>query len=122
VTAAAVTKAHLAKAEEFLQGAQFCFDLELWDAAASNAVSAAINASDVLILRGGGAPPSGQDHAQASVVLRRMGYADEANQLNRALRHKKRAQYDSARSTATHADEAIRMAERLVDKAKDGFK
>lgn len=120
MTAPHVAKAHLEKAEEFLEAAKFCYDLDLWDAAASNAVSAAINASDALILQHGAAPPRGQDHAQAVTVLRRVVDADASRQLHRALSHKNRAQYDSVRSTASQADEAIRVAGRLVDKAKGG--
>lgn len=116
---AAMIELHLAKAMEFLQAAQFCFDLELWDAAASNAVSAAINASDALILKGGGTVPRGQDHSEAATVLKRVVDAETARQLKRVLSHKNRAQYGSARSTVAQADEAIRMADRLVDKAKD---
>lgn len=110
--------AKVAKAEEFLLMAEIAIDLNAYDAAVSLAVSAAINASDAMILAAGGVVPSGQEHATAARTLGRLAGSDAANQLNRALSLKSRAQYEIRRCTATDAAKAQQAAERLVNKSK----
>jgi uncharacterized protein (UPF0332 family) len=51
VTALSEARAHLRKAKEFLTAAEFSLDLDLFNAATSNAVTSGINAKDAICLR-----------------------------------------------------------------------
>jgi uncharacterized protein (UPF0332 family) len=110
--------AKVAKAADFLLMAEIADELGSYDAAVSLAVSAAINASDALILAAGGVVPSGDDHAVAERSLSRLAGPDAAKQLSRALRLKSQAQYQIRRCTAAEAAKVLQAAERLVNKSK----
>jgi uncharacterized protein (UPF0332 family) len=118
--AKAAVNAKLAKAEEFLSMAEIAHELGAFDAATSLAVSAAISASDSIIVASGGVVPSGQDHSQAVTILRRVADQQTSRHLVRALGLKNKAQYDLQRCTQSDADDAIRAADRLLSKSK-GF-
>lgn len=88
-----------------------------FDASVSLAVSAAINAADVLCLAATGNYPSGQNHDRAPVLLKMAGLSIEGSQLTRVLGVKTKAQYSPARCTEKDATEAVKSAQRLVQSA-----
>lgn len=114
-----IARGKLAKAKVFLLAAELLDGTGLYDAIVSLSVSAAINASDGLIAARGFPVPSGQDHNMAVSVLRRSGGGEAANQLQRVLGLKNRAQYSVPNCTAADADTAFKCATRLVDKCED---
>lgn len=65
--------AHLAKAQEFLEAAKASLDLDLYNAAASNAVTAGINAKDAICLIITGVSKKSDDHPRAVEELRASG-------------------------------------------------
>ncbi len=87
------------------------------DASVSLAVSAAINAADVLCLARTGNYPSGQNHDRAPILLKKAGLSIEASQLTRVLGVKTKAQYSPARCTVADATEAVKSAQRLLRSA-----
>ncbi len=91
------------------------------DAAVSLAVSAAINAADVISLIDNGSYPKGSDHGQAVTRLRPTR-PQSARQLAGVLALKSKAQYDSRRCTAHDVSTALKQAGRLVDLADDLLK
>jgi len=105
----------LAKAKEFLLMAQLALDGELFDAAVSNAATAAINAGDALCLLSVGQHFSGGQHERAVSELRQAGYRQESEQLSRILGVKTKAQYSGRRCTRQEADDAVKRAERLSE-------
>ncbi len=110
--------AKLAKAEEFLEVAKLVVD-SAHDAATSLAVSAAINASDVILIRATGTAPTGAGaHAEAVKSLSRAGFPTAAKQLSRQLHYKNPAQYLARRLMRSEADQAITRAERLIEQAR----
>lgn len=113
---AAAIRAKLAKAEEYLAMAELASDGYL-DASVSLAVSAAINAADVLCLTAAGNYPSGQNHDRAPALLKKAGMSIESSQLTRVLGVKTKAQYSPARCTVTDATEAVKGAQRLLRSA-----
>lgn len=108
----------MAKSEEFLLAAELMLDEKLFDVATSLAVSAAINASDAIILEKTGSIPSGPDHNQAVIMLRKATDLATARQLQSAIGLKDKAQYRIARCTRADADSAVKAARRLLNKSK----
>lgn len=113
-----VALAKVSKSEEFLLVASFAFEGGTYDAAASLAVSAAINASDALCAMRGRVP-SGRDHQDAVQSLRRNGFQQASNILARVLAIKQKSQYSARRVSRSEADDAVKRAERLLELAKD---
>ncbi|WP_146243509.1 hypothetical protein [Curtobacterium sp. MCLR17_034] len=110
----AVVRVKRAKAEEF----QFLASLavgQYHDAAASLAASAAINASDALIVHKGGAIPNRQDHQAAVKILRRLVDGRAAGHLAGALRMKSKSQYSATHCTDKEAHDAVLHSGRLLD-------
>lgn len=66
-------RAHVAKAQEFLAAAEFTLDLDLFNAAASSAVSSGINSKDAICLRLTGVSRKTDNHAQAVAELAQSG-------------------------------------------------
>lgn len=108
----------IAKAEEFLLSGELALEIDAFDSATSLAVSAAINASDALIIAAGQPLPRGRDHGQAVTILRHASDLPTSRQLGRALQLKNKAQYDLNRCTRADAEDAIKVAERLIAKAR----
>jgi uncharacterized protein (UPF0332 family) len=105
----------LEKAEEFLLAAQLMEEeVQAHDAATSLAVSAAINASDAIILAYGRSYPRSTDHNRAVTILRNVAGSSSSRQLANALALKNRAQYDLSRCSPANARTAISAAERLI--------
>jgi hypothetical protein len=106
----------VAKAQDFLEIAELAGEAH-FDAAVSLAVSAAVNASDVLCLVATGGYPTGDNHGDASGVLRKAGFPRSSTHLARVLAFKNKAQYLAIRCTERDADDAMRHARRLLDEA-----
>jgi hypothetical protein len=104
------------KARQFLDMAELAGDA-YFDAAASLAVSAAINASDALSVLAKGSYLTGDNHDEAAVWLRKAGFQTASKHLARALAYKSKAQYSAARCTEKDAADAIKHARRLLDEA-----
>lgn len=120
MTADDIVRAKVAKAKDFLAAAEIMEDIDAYDAAVSLAISAAINASDALVLDFSGSMPSGQDHHGAIALLKRATDRDTARQLDYVLNLKSKAQYAVQRCTAVEAAEVLKRAKRLVTKSR-GF-
>lgn len=112
-------RAHLAKANEFLEAAGFDLDLDLFSAATSNAVLAGINAKDAICLRLTGTTNETDNHNMAVAELKAAGPAgaDLAPALARLLKLKSKAQYQAAAIAAADAANAVKWATKLVDGA-----
>ncbi|WP_314140585.1 HEPN domain-containing protein [uncultured Plantibacter sp.] len=108
----------LRKAEEFLISAELMQECGSLNAAVSLAVSASINASDAIIFGVSGRLPSGVDHNSAVTALKKASDASAWIQLQRALNLKNKAQYSAVSCTSTDAENAIKAAQRLVEKAR----
>lgn len=106
------------KAEEFLASAELVRDLGAFDATVSLGSSAAINASDALIVGSAGRLPSVREHSEAVTLLRRATDRDTAAQLLFVLGLKNKAQYELRRCTSIEADAVLKRATRLVNKSK----
>lgn len=113
-----VTRAKIAKAEQFLEAALLMEEYELYDASVSLAVSAAINASDALIYDATQSLPSGSDHSAAVGLLRRSVDRQSSIHLSRALSFKNPAQYSINRCSLSDSQSALKCAIRLVEKSK----
>lgn len=107
----------LAKAEEFQLLAGLAVD-QYYDAAVSLAATAAINASDALIVLSGGAIPGRQEHQAAVKVLRSRVNAAAANHLAGALRQKSKSQYSAQQCSSKEAEEAVLHSGRLLDQLR----
>lgn len=73
MTALAEAKAHLRKAQEFLEAAEVERDLELFNAATSSAVTSGINSKDAICLALTASTGKTDRHADAVSELRRAG-------------------------------------------------
>ena len=111
---------HLAKAEEFLSEAQSALKSGHLNVATSNAVIAGINAKDAICLTLVGTASKSDDHRQAVPELRKAGKegAELAPTLDRLLKPKTRAQYQSLPMAQKDAEVAVRQAGQLVAGAK----
>jgi HEPN domain-containing protein len=115
----AIVRAKVAKASEFLLFADFAVSEKAWDVACSLSASAAINASDALIVALGGAIPSRDEHAGAVRTLSRLADTNAGRQLVAALKTKSKSQYEMSSCTESNAQAAMKAAERLVTRAKE---
>lgn len=115
VTAAQV-KQFAGKAEEYLAVAVQASDAGQHNAAAGNAIHAAINACDAILGARTGQRPSGQDHHQAITAV--AGVPDVGKEaaaaLARLLPLKTTAEYDPAPISASDSRRAIEQAQRIV--------
>ena len=73
MTALDDARAHLSKAREFLDAAELDLEVELYNAAASNAVTSGINAKDAICLALTGRTTKAVDHQDAVTELRSTG-------------------------------------------------
>ncbi len=112
-------QAHLAKAREFLEVAEFSLDLELFNAATSDAVICGINCKDAICLRLTGRTGKADDHKMAVEELRNSGPAGAklASTLNRLLSVKSKSQYQTASMAQSDARLAVDRAEKLFEAA-----
>lgn len=121
MTSPSQARAHLAKAKEFLEAARAMVELEMYNAAASSAVTAGINAKDAICLQLTGRTSKADSHEQAVVELRAAGGAgrDLAPTLGRLLRLKGKSQYQAVSVSQTDAARAVAWAERMVQAAAE---
>ena len=120
MTALDDARAHLAKAREFLEAARFNLDLELFNAATSDAVISGINSKDAICLRLTGTTRKADGHHEAVAELKAAGPAGAAlaPALNRLLKLKTKSQYQSAPVGAADATKAVEWATRLSEGAE----
>ncbi|WP_427888947.1 HEPN domain-containing protein [Kribbella sp. GL6] len=112
-------RAHLAKAREFLEAAELTNDLQLYNAAASNAVTSGINSKDAICLALTGRSKKSENHAEAIAELKSAGATgrDCSTTLSRLLRLKSKSQYQTASVSAADATKSIEWAARLLETA-----
>jgi uncharacterized protein (UPF0332 family) len=120
MTALADARAHLTKAREFLEAAELTNDLDLFNAAASNAVTSGINSKDAICLALTGRTRKADNHAEAVGELKAAGPAgrDVATTLSRLLKLKTKSQYQSVSTSATEATKSIEWAARMLEVAQ----
>lgn len=120
MTAIQEARAHLRKAEEFLDAAELAGSVGLHNAATANAVTSGINSKDAICLKLTGRTGKSESHADAVSELRRAGPATKplATVLGRLLRLKNRSQYQTADIARADAHRAIEWARTLYDAAK----
>ena len=113
-------RAHLAKAREFLEAADLTNDLQLYNAAASNAVTSGINSKDAICLTLTGQTKKSDNHAEAIAELKAAGPAgrDSSPTLSRLLRLKSKSQYQAASVSAGDAAKSVDWATRLFETAQ----
>lgn len=115
-----LARAHLSKAQEFLEEARSALSNGHANVATSNAVIAGINAKDAICLALVGKTAKADDHRQAVAELRNTGRigAELASTLDRLLKPKTKSQYQSAPMAIKDAELAVKQAERLVAEAE----
>jgi uncharacterized protein (UPF0332 family) len=113
-------RAHLTKAQEFLEAAELTNDLELFNAAASNAVTSGINSKDAICLALTGRTRKADNHTEAVAELKVAGPTgrEVSSTLSRLLRLKSRSQYQSESVSAADAAKSIEWATRLLQTAQ----
>ena len=106
------SRAHLAKACEFLESAETNLTAHRWNAAAADAVVCGINAKDAICLSLTGTTRKSDNHAAALAELRAAGRtgADVEPTLRRLLNLKTRAQYQTDTITHQQAQRAVEWA------------
>jgi uncharacterized protein (UPF0332 family) len=121
VTAHDEAQAHLEKAREFLKAASTNHELGMLNAAVSNAVTAGINAKDVVCLLTTGRTGKTQNHLQALAELKASGPAGRRLEptLGRLLRLKSRAQYLADPVSTAEAAKSLTWARRMVTEAAE---
>lgn len=120
MSALSEAKAHVGKAQEFFEIAQVSMDLNLSNAAASNAVLSGINSKDAICLKLTGRTAKTENHSDAVKELKQAGAAASglASTLSRLLQLKSKAQYRSASVTSAEAQKAVEWAKRLSEGAQ----
>jgi HEPN domain len=110
---------HLGKAREFLEAAELTRDMDLHNAAASNAVTSGINSKDAICLTLTGRTGKTDNHSQVVAELKATGPDGRrlAPTLDRLLRLKPKAQYQSESVSARTSARAIEWATRLLEAA-----
>lgn len=116
-------QAKMAKAREFLADARDALAKDRPNAACSNAVNAAINANDALCLARLQRYSTATSHAQALVLARSCGTVGRqvATQLERVLKAKDKAQYDTASIRPAEAAQVVDRAARIVGLVEGGL-
>jgi hypothetical protein len=112
-------KLYVAKATQFAEEAREAVSASRNDAALLNAVHAAISATDSVCVALAGRRSSDTNHQRAADLLEEIGGDSPAlraslKQLRMLLARKNVVEYESRRSTAREAVEAVKRAERLV--------
>ncbi|TCC39065.1 DNA-binding protein [Kribbella capetownensis] len=112
-------RAHLAKAREFLEAVELTNDLQLFNAAASNAVTSGIN-KDAICLALTGRTKKSDNHAEAVSELKGAGPVgrESSTTLSRLLKLKSKAQYQAAAVSAADSAKSVDWAGRLLAAAQ----
>lgn len=119
MTALADARAHLGKAREFLEAAEVELSGALFNAAASSAVLAGINAKDAICLRSTGRTRKSANHGDAVAELSRSGPTGKRleSTFRRLLAMKTASQYQAGPISPADAHKAVDYAARMVDAA-----
>lgn len=114
-------RAHLEKAREFLEVAEMSRDLDLYNAATSDAVISGINSKDAICLALTGSTRKADAQEDAVAELKAAGpvAAELASTLSRLLKLKTKAQYQARSVSAADAKRAVDWATRLLESAED---
>lgn len=113
-------EAHLAKAQEFFDAAEVALDLDLYNAATSNAVTSGINSKDAICLKLTGKAGKTENHADAVKELKQAGKdgAEVAPKLQRLLKSKTKAQYQTTTVAKREAAQSIERSKSLLEVAQ----
>lgn len=113
-------EAHLAKAKEFFDAAELTLDLELFNAATSNAVTSGINSKDAICLKLTGKTGKTPNHADAVRELKQAGKdgARVAPKLQRLLNSKAKSSYQTTPIARGEAELSIQRAKDLLEVAQ----
>lgn len=114
-------EAHMAKAREFLEAAELGLEAGYPNSAASNAVTAGINAKDAMCLHALGAKGKSDRHDAAIKELSRIGAHGRqlAPTLKRLLVLKTPSQYSAEDITPAQAMKAVEWSRRMVAVAEE---
>lgn len=118
-------QAHLAKAREFLDAAELSLDVDLYNAATSNAVISGINSKDAACLRLTGTTAKTEHHSTAGAELRTAGadgpHSEATKQmavtLGRLLKLKSKSQYQTLDVARADASKAVDWAQKMLEAA-----
>ena len=121
MSALADARAHLDKAREFLEAAEVNHELELYNAATSNAVTSGINSKDAICLKLTGLTNKADNHDEARAEIRGAGPAGRALEptFHRLLKLKPKSQYRHTSVSASDAAKAVEWATRMLDVAQE---
>jgi hypothetical protein len=109
--------AYLAVAEEFQQAAVLCAGSQLWRAAGTCAIHAAIAAGDAVSLYELNERSNSSNHDDAADLLRQSGAdgaREKAGQLGAVLRVKNRVEYEWRPISEKEARDLVKRSGRLV--------
>jgi hypothetical protein len=114
------SRSHLARAREFLEAAQVCLDLELFNAATANAVTSGISSKDAICLFLASRAATTDSHEDVVAELSRAGEEGKAlaPTLSRLLRLGTTSQDLNATIAQAEASRAVEAAARLFEAAQ----
>lgn len=121
MTALDDARAHLGKAREFLEAAEVNHELQLYNAATSNAVTSGINSKDAICLTLTGRTSRADNHDKARAEIRAAGPAGQALEptFHRLLKLKPKAQYQQTSVSVSDCAKAVEWATRMLDVAQE---
>jgi len=127
MTALSDARLHLAKAREFFTAAELNLDLELYNAAASNAVISGINSKDAICLRLTGTTAKAENHSTAMAELRTAGGSGPhgattkqlATVLGRLLKLKSKSHCQTIDVARADAAKAVEWAHKMLEGASE---
>jgi HEPN domain len=111
---------YIAKAQQFLEEAQLAVKSARHDAAMLNSVHAAISATDAITVALSGRRSADADHQRAADLLEEIAGSSESmttsvKQLRALLGRKNQVEYESRRTKAIEAADAVARAQRFVE-------
>ena len=115
---------YLAKARQLAEEAQLALIGSRYDAAMLNSIHAGISAADGVTVALAGRRSTDPDHQRAADLLEEVGrgsesISDRVKQLRGLLAKKNQVEYESRRTTAKEAADAVSRAERMVQWAQE---
>jgi len=115
---------YLAKARQLVEEAQLALGGSRYDAAMLNSIHAGIGAADGVTVALAGRRSTDPDHQRAADLLEEVGrssesISDRVKQLRGLLAKKNQVEYESRRTTAKEAADAVSRAERMVQWADE---
>jgi len=115
---------YLAKATQLAEEAQLALGGSRYDAAILISIHAGISAADGVTVALAGRRSTDPDHQRAADLLEEVGrgsesISDRVKQLRGLLAKKNQVEYESRRTTAKEAADAVARAERMVQWAQE---